>query len=265
MSVLETTDTAAPVLVRADGPAARITLNRPAQRNAMSLDVLGRITEALRALGEQEDVRAIVIEGTGPAFSAGHDFREMVGRDIAFYRRLFDACQVMMETVHAVPQPVIARVHAPAAAAGCQLVAACDLAVAVDTARFSTPGVRNGIFCSTPMVPLSRAIGRKRALEMLLTGLPIDARTALDWGLVNRVVLEDELDATVAELVDAIAVSSGFVVGIGKRAFYDQIDLDEHRAYDHMGDVMAMNMMAADAQEGVCAFLDKRDANWTGR
>jgi enoyl-CoA hydratase/carnithine racemase len=171
----------------------------------------------------------------------------------------------MMETVHAVPQPVIARVHAPAAAAGCQLVAACDLAVAADTARFSTPGVRNGIFCSTPMVPLSRAIGRKRALEMLLTGLPIDAATALEWGLVNRVVPAGELDATVATLVDAIAASSGFVVGIGKRAFYDQIDLDERRAYDHMGSVMSMNMLAADAQEGVCAFLEKREAEWKGR
>jgi enoyl-CoA hydratase/carnithine racemase len=265
MSVLETTDTAAPVLVRSDGPAARITLNRPDHRNAMSLDVLGRVTEALRGMGEDPGVRAIVIEGSGPAFSAGHDFREMVGRDLAFYQRLFDACQEMMETVHAVPQPVIARVHAAAAAAGCQLVAACDLAVAADTARFSTPGVRNGIFCSTPMVPLSRAIGRKRALEMLLTGLPIDAATALDWGLVNRVVPAEELDAAVATLVDAIAASSGFVVGIGKRAFYDQIDLDERRAYDHMGGVMSMNMLAADAQEGVCAFLEKRAPTWTGR
>jgi enoyl-CoA hydratase/carnithine racemase len=265
MSVLETTDTAAPVLVRADGASARITLNRPGQRNAMSLEVLGEVTAALRRLGEDREVRAIVIEGAGPAFSAGHDFREMVGRDLAFYQRLFDACQEMMETIHAVPQPVMARVHAAAAAAGCQLVAACDLAVAADTARFSTPGVRNGIFCSTPMVPLSRAIGRKRALEMLLTGLPIDAATALEWGLVNRVVPADELDAAVATLVEAIAVSSGFVVGIGKRAFYDQIDLDERRAYDHMGAVMSMNMMAADAQEGVCAFLEKREADWTGR
>jgi enoyl-CoA hydratase/carnithine racemase len=265
MSVLETTDTKAPVLVRTDGPAARITLNRPDQRNALSLEVLGEVTAALRRLGEDREVRAIVVEGAGPAFSAGHDFREMVGRDLAFYQRLFDACQEMMETVHAVPQPVIARVHAAAAAAGCQLVAACDLAVAADTARFSTPGVRNGIFCSTPMVPLSRAIGRKRALEMLLTGLPIDAATALEWGLVNRVVPVDELDAAVATLVDAIAVSSGFVVGIGKRAFYDQIDLDERRAYDHMGAVMSMNMVAADAQEGVCAFLEKREARWTGQ
>ena len=150
MSVLETTDTKAPVLVRTDGPAARITLNRPDQRNALSLEVLGEVTAALRRLGEDREVRAIVVEGAGPAFSAGHDFREMVGRDLAFYQRLFDACQEMMETIHAVPQPVMARVHAAAAAAGCQLVAACDLAVAADTARFSTPGVRNGIFCSTP-------------------------------------------------------------------------------------------------------------------
>jgi enoyl-CoA hydratase/carnithine racemase len=265
MSVLETTDTAAPVLVRADGPVARITLNRPAQRNAMSLEVLGEMTAALRRLGEDREVRAIVIESAGPAFSAGHDFREMVGRDFAFYQRLFDACQEMMETIHAVPQPVIARVHAAAAAAGCQLVAACDLAVAADDARFATPGVKIGLFCSTPMVPLSRAIGRKRALEMLLTGELIDAQTALDWGLVNRVVPAERLDEAVLELVGKIAASSPLTVGIGKEAFYEQVELDEHRAYDLTKSVMAMNSMAADAQEGICAFLDKRPASWTGR
>jgi enoyl-CoA hydratase/carnithine racemase len=265
MSVLETTDTAAPVLVRADGAAARITLNRPAQRNALSLEVMGQVTAALRRLGEDPEVRAIVVEAEGPAFCAGHDLGEMVGRDIAFYQRLFDACTEMMEAIHAVPQPVIARVHAAAFAAGCQLVAACDLAVAADTARFATPGVKIGLFCSTPMVPLSRAVGRKRALEMLLTGTPIDAATALEWGLLNRVVAAAELDGAVGALVEAIAGSSSLTVGIGKRAFYDQIDLDEPRAYDLMGTVMSMNMLAADAQEGICAFLDKREATWTGR
>ena len=264
MSVLETTDTAAPVLVRADGPAARITLNRPAQRNALSLATMAEVTAALRRLGEDPGVRAIVVAAEGPAFCAGHDLSEMTGRDIAFYQRLFDACTEMMEALHAVPQPVIARVHATATAAGCQLVAACDLAVAADTARFATPGVKIGLFCSTPMVPLSRAIGRKRALEMLLTGAAIDAATAMDWGLVNRVVPAASLDDGVAALVDAIARSSSLTVGIGKRAFYDQIDLDERRAYDLMGTVMSMNMLAADAQEGICAFLEKREAHWTG-
>jgi enoyl-CoA hydratase/carnithine racemase len=170
-----------------------------------------------------------------------------------------------MQTIHRVPQPVIAKVSGIATAAGCQLVAACDLAVAADTARFATPGVRIGLFCSTPMVPLSRAIGRKRALEMLLTGEPISAQTAADWGLVNRVVPEDQLDAEVAKLVDKVAGSSSLTVAIGKEAFYEQIELDEHRAYDLTKSVMTMNAMAADAQEGICAFLDKRPPSWTGR
>ena len=265
--MLETTDTAAagPVLVRQDGPAAHITLNRPAQRNALSLEVMREVTAALNRLGEDKSVRAIVIEGSGPAFCAGHDLGEMVGRDLPFYQQVFDVCTEMMEAIHRVPQPVIARVHAIATAAGCQLVAACDLAVAAEDARFATPGVRIGLFCSTPMVPLSRAIGRKRALEMLLTGTPIDAPTALDWGLVNRVVPADALDETISALVDAIAGSSSFTVAIGKEAFYQQIDLDEPRAYDLTKTVMSMNMLAADAQEGICAFLEKREPNWTGR
>jgi len=170
-----------------------------------------------------------------------------------------------MEAIHAAPQPVIARVQGIATAAGCQLVAACDLAVAAEEARFATPGVKIGLFCSTPMVPLSRAIGRKRALEMLLTGTPIDAATAREWGLVNRVVPTDDLDATVAGLVDSIAASSSLTVAIGKEAFYQQIDLDEPRAYDLTKTVMSMNMLAADAQEGICAFLEKREPTWTGR
>jgi enoyl-CoA hydratase/carnithine racemase len=267
MSVLETTDTASagPVLVRRDGPEARITLNRPAQRNALSLELMREVTAALEELGADATVRVIALDGAGPAFCAGHDLGEMVGRDLAFYQHVFDVCTEMMEALHRVPQPVIARVHGIATAAGCQLVAACDLAVAADDARFATPGVKIGLFCSTPMVPLSRAIGRKRALEMLLTGTPIDAATALDFGLINRVVPAEALDATVAELVAAIARSSSLTVGIGKRAFYDQIDLDESRAYDLTKTVMSMNMLAADAQEGICAFLEKREPTWTGR
>jgi enoyl-CoA hydratase/carnithine racemase len=267
MSAISTPDTASagPVLVRRDGPAARITLNRPAQRNALSLELMREVTAALGELGGDASVRAIVIEGAGPAFCAGHDLGEMVGRDLAFYQQVFDVCTEMMDAVHGAPQPVIARVHGIATAAGCQLVAACDLAVAAAEARFATPGVKIGLFCSTPMVPLSRAIGRKRALEMLLTGTPIDAATALEWGLVNRVVPADALDATVDELVAAIARSSSLTVGIGKRAFYDQIDLDEARAYDLTKTVMSMNMLAADAQEGIGAFLEKREPTWTGR
>jgi enoyl-CoA hydratase/carnithine racemase len=244
--------------------AARITLDRPEKRNALSLELMDELTTVLRSLGGRSDVRAIVVEGAGVAFSAGHDLSEMVGRDLPFYQRLFDSCTELMETIHRVPQPVIAKVHGIATAAGCQLVAACDLAVAADDARFATPGVTIGLFCSTPMVPLSRAIGRKRALEMLLTGEPISAATALEWGLVNRVVPASELDAAVDALVAVISRSSPLTVAIGKEAFYEQVELDEHRAYDLTKSVMAMNSMAADAQEGICAFLEKRPPSWTG-
>jgi enoyl-CoA hydratase/carnithine racemase len=247
----------------ADG-VARVMLDRPEKRNALSLELMDELVGALKQLGGRGDIRAIVLEGAGVAFSAGHDLSEMVGRDLPFYQRLFYSCTELMETIHRVPQPVIAKVHGIATAAGCQLVAACDLAVAADDARFATPGVKIGLFCSTPMVPLSRAIGRKRALEMLLTGEPISATTALEWGLVNRAVPAAELDAAVDELVVAISRSSPLTVGIGKEAFYEQIELDEHRAYDLTKSVMAMNSLAADAQEGICAFLEKRPPNWTG-
>jgi enoyl-CoA hydratase/carnithine racemase len=247
----------------ADG-VARITLDRPEKRNALSLELMDELVDVLKELRGRREVRVIVIEGAGGAFSAGHDLGEMVGRDLPFYERLFDSCTELMETIHRVPQPVIAKVHGIATAAGCQLVAACDLAVAAEDARFATPGVKIGLFCSTPMVPLSRAIGRKRALEMLLTGEPISAATALEWGLVNRVAPAAELDTAVAELVAAISRSSPLTVGIGKEAFYEQVELDEHRAYDLTKSVMAMNSLAADAQEGICAFLEKRPPSWTG-
>ena len=205
-----------------------------------------------------------MIEGAGPVFSAGHDLSEMIARDVRFYQRLFGVCTELMETIHRVPQPVIAQVHGVATAAGCQLVAACDLAVATEDARFATPGVKIGLFCSTPMVPLSRAVGRKRALEMLLTGEFVSAATALEWGLVNRVVPAEELDTSVAELVAAIARSSPLIVEIGKEAFYAQIDLDEPRAYELTKSVMSTNSLAGDAQEGMSAFLEKRAPTWTG-
>jgi enoyl-CoA hydratase/carnithine racemase len=254
----------ATVLVRKDGPAARVTLNRSDKRNALSLRMMEELLGTLRGVSAEDGVRAIVLEAAGPAFSAGHDLSEMIGRDLPFFQRLFDVCNELMETIHRLPQPVIAQVEGVATAAGCQLVAACDLAVAAEDARFATPGVKIGLFCSTPMVPLSRAIGRKRALDMLLTGRAIDAATAFEWGLINRVVPSDLVESEVAAIVDAVARSSPLTVGIGKEAFYAQVDLDEHRAYDLMKAVMAMNARADDAQEGMCAFLEKRPAAWRG-
>ena len=252
------------LIVSTDEPAARITLNRPDKRNALSLELMQELIGALREVSAAPGTRAIVIEGAGPAFSAGHDLSEMIGRDEAFLGELFAICTVMMETIHELPQPVIARVHGIATAAGCQLVAACDLAVAADGTRFGTPGVKIGLFCSTPMVPVSRAVGRKRAMQMLLTGEPIDAQTALEWGLINQVVPAEELDAALGRLVEAIARSSAYTVAVGKHAFYDQVDRAEHDAYERTKVVMTENALAADAQEGMTAFLEKRAPHWTG-
>jgi enoyl-CoA hydratase/carnithine racemase len=261
---MSTLATDAALLVHEDEQAVRVTLNRPDKRNALSLELMHDLIDTLRRVSADPGARVIVLDAAGPAFSAGHDLSEMIGRDVPFFQRLFDVCTELMETIHRVPQPVIAKVHGIATAAGCQLVAACDLAVAAESARFATPGVKIGLFCSTPMVPLSRAIGRKRALDMLLTGRPIDAATALDWGLVNRVVPAEALEDEVASIVDAIARSSPLTVGIGKEAFYAQIELDEHRAYDLTKATMAMNARADDAQEGMSAFLEKRPPTWRG-
>jgi enoyl-CoA hydratase/carnithine racemase len=252
------------LLVCTDGPAARITLNRPDKRNALSLDLMQELIDALRAASAAPGTRAVVIDAAGPAFSAGHDLSEMIGREEAFLDELFATCTQLMQTIQALPQPVIAKVHGIATAAGCQLVAACDLAVATDTARFATPGVKIGLFCSTPMVPVSRAVGRKRAMQMLLTGEPIDAATALDWGLVNQVVPGEQLDEAADHLIAAIARSSSYTVALGKHAFYEQIDRAESDAYEHTKVVMRENALAADAQEGMTAFLEKRTPNWTG-
>src|SRR5262249_27233181 len=262
VAAMSTLAGSATVLVHEDGPAARVTLNRPDKRNALSLELMEELIDTLRRTSAEPGVRVIVLEAAGPAFSAGHDLGEMIDRDVAFFQRLFDVCTELMETIHRLPQPVIAKVQGIATAAGCQLVAACDLAVAAHGARFATPGVKIGLFCSTPMVPLSRAIGRKRALEMLLTGQPITAETALEWGLVNRVVPAEALENELSAIVDAILASSPLTVGLGKEAFYAQIELDEHRAYDLTKAVMAMNARADDAQKGMCAFLEKRPATW---
>ena len=247
-----------------DGGVARLTLNRPEKRNALSLELLEELQVALEEIAAS-DARVVVLAGAGPAFSAGHDLGEMTGRDEAFYERLFDLCSVVMQRLHTLPQPVIAKVQGIATAAGCQLVASCDLAIAAEEARFATPGVKIGLFCSTPMVPLSRAVGRKRALQMLLTGELIDARTALAWGLVNDVVAATGLDAAVDALAAKISAASPLTVGIGKAAFWQQVELDEAGAYDYARDVMTRNALANDAQEGMCAFLEKRPAAWTGK
>jgi enoyl-CoA hydratase/carnithine racemase len=227
--------------------------------------MMRELIAALRQLTGDGQTRAIILAANGPAFSAGHDLREMIGRDLPAYRAVFDVCTELMQTVQAIPQPVIARVHAIATAAGCQLVAACDLAVAGSSARFATPGVNIGLFCTTPMVALTRAVGRKRALEMLLTGTPIDAATAAEWGLVNRVVPDGDLAAVTQQFAERIAAASPFTVALGKQAFYAQIDLDQTKAYAYAKEVMSMNALAADAQEGMTAFVEKRAPRWAGR
>ncbi len=253
------------ILVDREDGAALITMNRPERRNALSEAHMAELIGAFRDIGARGEDRVVILAGRGPAFCAGHDLREMIGRDIVAYRRLFDRCTELMAAIQEIPQPVIARVHGIATAAGCQLAATCDLVVAGEGASFATPGVKIGLFCTTPMVALSRAVGRKRALEMLLTGAAVDASTAAAWGLVNRVVPDDRLDAETRDLARRIADASPLTVAIGKQAFYAQIDLDQPKAYAYAKEVMSMNALAADAQEGMCAFVEKRQPRWTGR
>ncbi len=250
------------VLVKNDPPVTRIILNNPRRRNPLGMETMRQVIEALN--GVDSDCQAVVIAAEGPVFSAGHDLKEMIDPAPGFVEELFDVCTEMMLTIHRIPQPVVARVHGPAYAAGCQLVASCDLAVAVDTATFATPGVKIGLFCSTPMVPLSRAVGRKRALEMLLTGDLIDAVTAREWGLVNRVVSPAELDDTLDALLGRITKSSPAVVALGKAAFYQQVEMVEDDAYEHTKAVMVTNAAMNDAQEGMGAFIEKRPPVWSG-
>jgi len=237
------------LLFEREDSIATITINRPEKRNPLSFETMTEMISLLRDIGSSREVRAVILAGKGPAFCAGHDLAELRGRDVAFYRREFDLCSQLMATIESIPQPVIASVHGIATAAGCQLVATCDLAVAGESARFATPGVRIGLFCSTPMVALTRSIGRKHAMEMLLTGQAIDSRTAAEWGLVNRVVADTQLGVETRQLAVQIAQSSPLTVAIGKQAFYAQIELDEKRAYSYTKEVMSLNAMAADAQE----------------
>jgi enoyl-CoA hydratase/carnithine racemase len=245
-----------------DGGIAIVTMRRAEKRNALSLEVMRELLRVFTEIGENAAVRAVILAGDGPAFSAGHDLRELRDRGVAEYREIFDACVELMETIARIPQPVIAEVATIATAAGCQLVAACDLAIASTEAKFATPGVRIGLFCTTPMVALTRAIGRKRAMEMLLTGDFVDAATAAEWGLVNRAVAPDRLRSETLALAKKIAGSSRAVIGLGKNAFYAQAGLDQHDAYGYAKEVMTMNALAPDAQEGMAAFLERRKPNW---
>src|SRR5580704_3035793 len=250
------------ILFDSEGQIAIVTLNRPQRRNALSLELMTELIDCLNEIGHDRALRVVLLRAAGKVFSSGHDLNEMVGRNINEYRQVFDVCTELMTKVQSIPQPVIAEVQGIATAAGCQLVATCDLAVASDQAAFATPGVKIGLFCTTPMVALSRAIGRKRAMEMLLTGKLVDAATAAEWGLVNRAVPAVELPSVTRELARKVAEASSLVVAIGKQAFYTQVDLDQPKAYAYAKEVMSMNALAADAQEGIGAFLERRAPVW---
>ena len=252
------------LLVEQDAGVVRLTLNRPERRNALSEAMLTELGSALERIAADRTARVVVLGAAGPVFCSGHDLGEMAGRAKADYQTLFARCSTVMQQLRGLPQPVIARVQGLATAAGCQLVAACDLAVAAHEARFATPGVKIGLFCTTPMVPLVRSIPPKVAMEMLLTGAPISSERALAVGLINRAVAADQLDATIRELTDAIVASSPLTLSLGKRAFYDQLALDEPTAYERATGVMTDNALRHDAQEGITAFLQKRPPLWTG-
>jgi enoyl-CoA hydratase/carnithine racemase len=254
------------MLLRHDSDnVAILTLNRPAARNALSIGLMQALDEELAAIGEDPTIHAVIIGANGSAFCAGHDLREIRGTPTrANYQALFALCSRLMQRIVRLPKPVIARVQGIATAAGCQLVASADIAVAADTARFATPGVDIGLFCSTPMVALSRAVGRKAAMEMLLTGDMVSADRARDIGLINRVVPAAELDGATLALARQIAAKSPLTVAIGKEAFYRQAEMDLSAAYDYASEVMTRNMLAHDAAEGIDAFLAKRTPVWTG-
>ncbi len=247
-----------------DGDIATVTLARPEKRNALSAEMMTEITAAVRQVGESRAL-GLVIAAEGPVFSAGHNFGDMAGASLSEARRLFLLCTDMMNAIQAIPQPVCAKVHALATAAGCQLVASCDLAVAADDAAFALPGGKGGLFCHTPLVAVARNVGRKRALEMALTGDAVDAQTAAEWGLVNRVVPAGELDDAVADLMRRVTRGSALSKGLGKHGFYAQVDLDQPKAYDYAVELMAAAAVTADAQEGIAAFLEKRHPHFRER
>jgi len=249
------------ILVERSGEFATVTMNRPQRRNALSLGHMRELIAAFREIGDS-DALGIVLAGNGPVFSAGHDFADVADADLASVRSLLMTCTELMSLMQQVPQPVVARVHGLATAAGCQLVATADLAVASEEAGFAAPGGKGGWFCHTPMVAIARNTGRKRAMEMALSGDVIDARTALDWGLVNRVVPAAQLDSAVQDLLERVTRGSAESKGIGKQAFYAQVDLDQPKAYAYAIEVMAATSQLPDAREGMHAFLDKRKPTW---
>jgi enoyl-CoA hydratase/carnithine racemase len=250
------------IQVHTDGAIGTLLLNRPGKRNALSLNTLEEMGQALKDLAERQEVKVVILRGNGSVFSAGHDLKELVEGGLKEYRKIFSTCLNAMLLLRKIPQPVIAAVHGIATAAGCQLVAACDLAVATEDARFATPGVKIGFFCTTPMVPLSRVVGRKKALEMLFTGEFISAQEALQFGLVNRVVPTEELDETVKNLAEHICRFSRTVLGSGKEAFYRQIEMSERLAYAYATEVISANGVMPVAREGMAAFLEKRQPVW---
>ena len=254
------------ILLRHDRDSiATLTLNRPAARNALSMGLMEALDAELAAIAGDPGVKVVIIAANGPAFCAGHDLREVRATPAReAYAALFALCSRLMQRIVRLPKPVIAQVHGVATAAGCQLVASADLAVAAGTARFATPGVDIGLFCSTPMVALSRAIGRKAAMEMLLTGDMVPAARARELGLINRVVPESDLHAATLALATQIAAKSPLTVAIGKEAFYRQVEMDLSSAYDYASEVMTRNMLARDAEEGIDAFLEKRKPEWLG-
>ncbi len=249
------------ILVSTEGGITTVTLNRPDKRNALSLPLMLELTEALQAVG-LSSARGVILAANGPVFSAGHNFGDMAGASLAQARELFAVCTRMMDTLQALPQPVIARVHALATAAGCQLVATCDLAIAADTAGFAIPGGKAGLFCHTPLVAVARNIGRKRALEMAMTGDAIDAATAADWGLINRAVPAAELDAATLDLISRATRGSTESKAMGKQGYYRQMELAQPQAYALASEIMAAGALTADGQEGIAAFLEKRPANY---
>ncbi len=250
------------ILLTTDGAITTVTLNRPEKRNALALPVMLELTEAFKSIANS-DARGVILAANGPVFSAGHNFSDMAGASLQAARELFEVCTVMMNTLQAMPQPVIAKVHALATAAGCQLVASCDLAVAADSASFAIPGGKAGLFCHTPLVAVARSIGRKRALELAMTGDAIDAATAADWGLINRAVPADQLDAAVLDLITRATRGSALAKAAGKRGFYQQIDQSQAQAYSYAIEHMATGALTADGQEGIAAFLQKRQAVYT--
>ena len=250
------------LLVTVEGPITTITLNRPEKRNALAVEVMLELKRVLVEVAAS-DAHGVILAANGPVFSAGHNFADMAGASLDGARRLFTICTEMMEAVQAMPQPVVAKVHALATAAGCQLVATCDLAVAADSAGFAIPGGKGGLFCHTPLVAVARNIGRKRAMEMALTGDTIDAATALDWGLINRAVPADDLDAATLELVTRATRGSLLSKAMGKQGFYGQVDMPQTNAYQFAVELMATSAMTADAQEGFAAFLAKRSPVFT--